>query len=121
MTVLIQKIHSESRGTYGTPRVHAELRLSYGIRCSRKRVARLMRKADLVGVHRRKTRGITRRDPARTAYPDLVQRVFEPTEPNRVADLTQYHTAEGWLYLATVMDAYSRRIIGWAMGDRPVP
>jgi len=120
--MLIRKIHSESRGTYGAPRVHAELRLTYGIHCSRKRVARLMRKAGLMGVHRRKTRGITRRDPARTAYPDLVQRVFTPTAPNQlwVADLTQHGTAEGRLYLGTVIDAYSRRVIGWAMGDRAV-
>jgi len=122
LTVLIWKIHSESRGTYGAPRIHAELRLTYGIRCSRKRVARLMGKAGLEGVHRRKTRGITRRDPARTVYPDLVERAFAPTEPNRlwVADLTQHGTPEGQLYLATVIDVFSRRVIGWSMDGRPV-
>lgn len=68
------QIHQASRGTYGAPRIHAELTLGHGIRCSRKRVARLMRIAGLAGVHRRRQKGITRRDPARTPYADLVQR-----------------------------------------------
>ncbi len=117
----IVRIHEESRGTYGSPRVHAELRMGLNVRCSPKRVARLMREAGLEGVHRRRQRGITRRDLRRTPAPDLVQRRFAQKAPNRlwVADITQHRTAEGWLYMAAVIDAFSRRVVGWAMGDRP--
>jgi len=122
LTRRIVRIHQTSRGTYGAPRVHAELTLGQGIRCSKKRVARLMRQAGLQGVHRRRLRGCTRRDAARAPYPDLVQRVFAASAPNQlwVADLTQHRTAEGWLYLAVVIDAFSRKVVGWAMGERPV-
>lgn len=122
LTRRIVRIHQASRGTYGAPRVHAELTLGQGIRCSKKRVARLMRQAGLQGVHRRRLRGCTRRDAARAPYPDLVQRVFAASAPNQlwVADLTQHRTAEGWLYLAVVIDAFSRKVVGWAMGERPV-
>jgi putative transposase len=101
----IRRIHQESRGTYGAPRIHAELRLGQGIRCSRKRVARLMRQAGLGGLPRRRCQGLTRRDPPHTPYPDLVQRNFMPAAPDRlwVADLTQHATSEGWLYLAVVL------------------
>lgn len=118
----IRAVHTASRATYGTPRIHAELRLVHGIRCSRKRVARLMRAMGLVGVHRRRAHGITRRQPQRPVFPDLLQRRFVPEAPNRVwvADLTQMATEEGWLYLATVMDAFSRAVVGCAMDDRPV-
>ncbi|WP_324717993.1 IS3 family transposase [Carboxydochorda subterranea] len=117
----IRAIHVASRGTYGAPRVWAELRMAHGLSCSRKRVARLMRQLGLQGAHRRKTRGLTRRDPRRPVFPDRVQRVFAADAPNRlwVADLTQHPTDEGWLYLATVLDAFSRRVVGWAMGERP--
>ncbi|MBX6378290.1 MAG: IS3 family transposase [Clostridia bacterium] len=117
----IRAIHAASRGTYGAPRVWAELRLTYGIRCSRKRVARLMRQLGLEGAHRRQSRGITRRDPRRPVFPDRVQRVFAADAPDRlwVADRTQHPTGEGWLYLATVLDAFSRKVVGWAMGERP--
>ena len=120
LLVRIREIHAASRKVYGSPRVHAELVLGRGIRCSRKRVARLMRSAGLAGIHRGRIRGCTRRDEARQPQPDLVKRQFEQPGPNRlwVADLTQHATAEGWLYLATVLDAYSRRIVGWSMGDR---
>lgn len=122
LTERIVLIHEASGGIYGAPRVHAELVMGQGIRCSRKRVARLMREAGLVGVHRRRRRGTTRRDPARQPHPDLVRRVFTPTEPNRlwVADLTQHATVEGWLYTAAVLDVFSRLVVGWAMGERPV-
>jgi transposase InsO family protein len=115
----IRDIHQASRGTYGAPRVQAELRLGRGIRCSRKRVARLLRQAGLSGVHRRR-RGCTQRNPQPPPPPDLVQRDFVVLAPNRlwVADLTQHGTGEGWLYLATVLDAFSRRVVGWAMGPR---
>jgi len=122
LTELIVEIHQASRGTYGAPRVHAELTLGHGIRCSKKRVARLMRQAGLTGVHRRGLRGCTRRDPSRPSYPDLVGRHFTATAPDQlwVGDLTQHATDEGWLYFATVIDAFSRKVVGWAMGDRPV-
>jgi len=119
---LIREIHRESDGTYGAPRIHAELTLELGIRCSKKRVARLMRKEGLVGVHRRKNSGCTKRDPARPIYPDLVERCFTATEPNQlwVADITQHYTAEGWLYLAVIIDLFSRIVAGWSMGNRAV-
>ncbi|HEY8341488.1 MAG TPA: IS3 family transposase [Calditerricola sp.] len=118
----IQIIHAGSRGTYGAPRIHAELRLVHGVRCGRKRIAQLMRAMGLSGVHRRRPRGITRRDPRRPVYTDRLHRQFVPDAPNRVrvTDLTQHRTEEGWLYLATVVDAFSRAVVGWAMGDRPV-
>ncbi len=94
----IRAVHAKSRGIYGAPRVHAELRREQQIVCSRKRVARLMREAGLVGVHRRHKRGSTRRDPARPSYADLVKRAFTADAPDRlwVADITQHKTAEGW-------------------------
>src|SRR6516162_5435070 len=114
----IQAIHERSRGTYGAPRIHAELR-AQGVRCGRKRVARLMREANLIGAQRRRYRGTTRQDRTAIAAPDLVQRDFTASAPNQlwVADITYVATGEGWLYLATVLDAWSRRIVGWAMGD----
>ncbi|MEW6546782.1 MAG: IS3 family transposase [Bacillota bacterium] len=117
----IIQIHRASRGTYGAPRVMAELRLVHGIRCSRKRVARLMRDAGITGVHRRNGQARARPRAEGSVYPDLVKRSFTATAPDQlwVADLTQHGTDEGWLYLATVMDVFSRRVVGWAMGDRP--
>lgn len=119
---MIRQIHEASRKTYGMPRIHAELTLGRGIRCGKNRVARLMRKAGLEGIHRRSKHGMTRRDPKATPRPDLVNRNFIVTEPKRlwVADMTQHRTDEGWLYLAAVIDAFSRRVVGWSMGDRPV-
>ena len=114
----IQAIHERSRGTYGAPRIHAELR-AQGVRCGRKRVARLMREANLMGAQRRRYRGTTRQDRQAVPAPDLVRRDFTASAPNQlwVADITYVATGEGWLYLATVLDAWSRRIVGWAMGD----
>jgi putative transposase len=115
----IRQIHARSRGTYGAPRIHAELRLGLGVHVSRKRVARLMREHGLQGVHRRRRGGLTRRDPAATPAPDLVQRRFAPPGPDQlwVADITQQRTDQGWLYLAVVLDAFSRRVVGWSMAD----
>ncbi len=115
----IREIHARSRGTYGAPRIQAELRLGLEVRVGRKRVARLMRAGGIVGVHRRRRHGLTRRDPAATPAPDLVARQFSPPAPDRlwVADITQQRTSEGWLYLAVVLDAFSRRIVGWSMAD----
>ena len=111
-------IHAESKGTYGWPRIHAELR-HRGVRVSRKRVARLMRQAGLSGMVRRRKGSTTIRVPGIATAPDLVRRDFAPTAPNRlwVADLTEVATWEGKLYLAVVVDCYSRRCVGWAMAE----
>jgi transposase InsO family protein len=115
---LIVEVHQRSRRTYGAPRVHAELR-HLDQRCSRKRVARLMRDArpGWARARRRWRRGRPDVAPA----PDLVNRRFDPPGPDRVwaADVTQFRTGEGWLYLAGVIDLYSRRVVGWAMSNRP--
>ena len=116
----IQRIHQESDGTYGSPKVHAQLRRE-GIRTSRKRVERLMREAGLQGAFMRKRRrSSTRRDPAATPAPDLVNRQFTAPAPNRlwVADISRIPTGEGPLWLASVRDAFSRRIVGWKASDR---
>jgi transposase InsO family protein len=99
----------------GVARSCAELR-TQGQRCSRKRVARLMRLAGVAGCHRRRFR-TTRRDPARPSAPDLVQRTFSASTPNQmwVADLTYVPTQQGFLFLAVVLDACSRRVVGWSM------
>jgi putative transposase len=112
---MIVEIHDRSRRTYGAPRVHAEL-VRLGWRCGRKRVARLMRSQQLVGVHAR--RRWRRGRPDAAVAPDLVQRNFNPTGPDRLwaADVTQFRTGEGWLHLAAVIDLWSRRVVGWAMG-----
>jgi putative transposase len=109
-------IHERSHGTYGAPRVHAELETE-GIQVGRKRVARLMRTAGLVGVSRRKWITTTVRDRNARPAPDLVERNFVAPGPNRlwVADITYIPTWAGFLYLAVVLDAFSRRIVGWAM------
>jgi putative transposase len=119
LTAQIRAIHQRSRGTYGAPRVHAELRLDHGVHIGRKRVARLMRAAGLIGCHRRRRRGLTRRDPQAAPAPDLVKRTFAAAAPDRVwtADITYIPTWTGWLYLAVVLDVFSRRVVGWAMAD----
>jgi putative transposase len=116
ISAAIRHIWERSRRTYGAPRVHIELRLDHDIRCGRKRVARLMRTAGIEGCHRRR-RGLTRRDPLAPSSADLVERDFRPSAPDRlwIADITQRWTDEGWLYLAVVIDAFSRRVIGWSM------
>jgi putative transposase len=119
LTERIAEIHADSLKTYGSPRVHAELRLEDGVHVGRKRVERLMRRADLSGqVKRRRGKTTIRMHGVRTA-PDLVERDFSPTAINRLwaADITYIRTWEGWLYLASVMDCYSRRIVGWAIAD----
>jgi putative transposase len=112
----VHEIHERSRGTYGSPRVHAELR-SIGIRCSRKRVARLMRREGLKGCIRGHRKRTTRRNKHTVRAEDLVGRDFGAPAPNRLwmADITYVNTEEGFLYLAFVLDAYSRRLVGWAM------
>jgi putative transposase len=111
----IGAIHAASHGTYGSPRVHAEL-VESGLSISRKRVARLMKAASLAGVSRRRFVTTTVRDGGRQA-PDLVERAFKAEAPNRlwVADITYIPTWSGFLYLAIVLDVFSRRIVGWSM------
>jgi putative transposase len=111
----IRSIHERSRGTYGAPRIHAEL-VDEGTRVGRKRVARLMRRAHLAGVSRRKWVTTTVRDGSRPA-PDLVQRCFSAQCLDQlwVADITYICTGTGFLYLAVVLDACSRKVVGWAM------
>jgi len=112
----IREIHACSRGTYGAPRVHAELRLGRGVRCSRKRVARLMRSASLCGIYRRRRRWA---GPAAPAHEDLVRRCFVADAPDRLwlTDITEHPTREGKVYLAAVLDVYARRIVGWSIAD----
>jgi putative transposase len=112
----IRVIHDESRGTYGMPRVHAELAAG-GVRIGRKRVARLMRLENLEGVSRRRKTFTTVRDRDARPAPDLVERDFTATAPDQlwVADITYVPTWTGFLYLAVVLDVWSRRVVGWAM------
>ncbi len=115
----IRHIHRDSRGTYGAPRIHAQLRAE-GMRVGNKRVARLMRQEGLEGCHRRKkTPRTTCRDPRAVPAPDLVERDFTPQARDRlwVADISHLPTREGFEYLAFVLDAYSRRLVGWAMAS----
>jgi putative transposase len=114
----IDEIHEQSRGTYGVPRIYIELKDS-DERVSRKRIARLMRDLGLRGVCRRRFVKTTRRDDANRPAPDLVERNFSASKPNQlwVADATYIPTWEGFLYLAVVLDVFSRRIVGWAMAN----
>src|SRR3954454_8604549 len=119
LTKAIIEIHRQSRGTYGAPRVHAELRLGAGINIGRKRVARLMRLAGVEGIYRRRRRGCTRRDPHAVPNDDLVNRQFTVDAPDRlwVSDITEHPTDGGKVYLAVVLDAWSRRVLGWSIAD----
>ncbi len=118
LTATIRHVFAGSWETYGAPRVHAELRETHGVRVGRKRVARFMRAMGIAGVSRRRQRRQTTiPDPARPPAPDLVQRRFQADGPNQlwVADITYIPTHEGWLFLAAVMDVFSRKIVGWSM------
>jgi putative transposase len=118
LSARIERAHKESRGTYGVPRCHAEL-VDDGEHVGRKRVARLMRNAGLVGISPRKSTFTTVRDPAARVSDDLVHRNFAATGADQlwVADITYVPTWAGFLYLAVVLDAWSRRIVGWAMSN----
>ena len=116
LTKRIREIHQRSKGTYGAPRIHAELEAA-GVRVGRKRVARLMKAANLRGVCRRKYYRTTQRAKKVRPAPDLVQRNFSADGPNRLwlADITYVLTWAGPLYLAVLLDVWSRRVVGWAM------
>ena len=118
--ILLEKIrciHKESRETYGAPRVHVELKEGHGISCGKKRAARLMAAAGIRGCFRRRRHWTTRRDSSSVAASDLLNRDFTADAPDRrwVADITYVSTWQGFVYLAFVLDLFSRRIVGWAM------
>ena len=116
----IKEAHRISRETYGSPRVHAALRRK-GIHCGRKRVARLMRLHGTTARNRKKRQPVTtQRESSAMPAPDLLKQDFSSPAPNQkwVSDITYIDTAEGWLYLAAVLDLFSRKVVGWAMSDR---
>ena len=112
----IATIHRDNRAVYGSPRIHKEL-AEDGVRVGRKRVARVMRASGIRGVTRRRYVVTTRRDPDQRPAPDLVRRDFTARGPNHlwVADITYVPTGRGVVYLAVVLDVWSRRIVGWAL------
>lgn len=112
----IQRVFQRSRETYGSPRIHAELK-EQGQRCSRPRVARLMKKTGIAAKMRRLFRTTTTPSYRRAAAPNLLEQDFTAVAPNQkwVADVTYIRTMEGWLYLAVVLDLYSRKVVGLAM------
>ena len=118
LTEKIREIHDRSMGTYGSPRVHAALQ-DEGIRVGKKRVARLMKAAGLRGASRRKRPSTTTQEEGTRPAPDLVERDFSASGPDQlwVADITYVPTEGDYLYLSIVLDAFSRRIVGWAMAD----
>jgi putative transposase len=117
LKALISQIHRASFGIYGAPRIHAELADAYGINIARKRVARLMSELGIEGVSRRGKRRVKKSVSEMPAAPDLVRRNFRAGRPNElwVADITYIHTWEGWLFLAAIVDACTRRCCGWSM------
>jgi putative transposase len=119
LTLEVAAIHAQSRGRYGSPRVHAELH-QRGQRIARKRVARLMRAAGLRARARRRFRSTTDSQHAMAIKGNLLARRFATSAPNRswVADITYMWTPEGWLYLAIVLDLFSRRVVGWSLSER---
>jgi putative transposase len=114
----VAAVHQRSRGTYGSPRVHAELR-ARGHRVSRKRVARLMSQQELAARGRRRFVRTTDSRHAQPVAPNLLERDFSPGQPNSswATDITYVWTRQGWLYLAVVLDLFSRLVVGWAMGE----
>lgn len=112
----VAEIHAESRGTYGSPRVHAELKRR-GRRVGKHRVEHTMRGHGLVGAKKRRTRTTTRSNPEHPVAENVLSRDFTATAPNQrwVTDITYIGTDEGWAYLAAILDLYSRRVVGWAL------
>jgi len=117
LTRLIRRIHIESDGVYGAAKITAELN-EKGYPCGRHKVARLMRIAGLVGLPKRSFRVTTQRDPSHAVADNLLQQDFKATGLNErwASDITYVSTHQGWLFLAVIMDLYSRRIVGWSMG-----
>ena len=119
LLVHMRLVHRASRGTYGYRRLYHELR-EQGLVCGRHRIARLMRQNDLQVKYRRPYKRTTQAHPSRLAAPNLLAQDFTATQANQkwVVDITYIPTAQGWLYLAVVMDLFSRRIVGWSMDVR---
>jgi transposase InsO family protein len=115
----VEKAHRDSRGTYGSPRVHAELQ-AQGLKVSRKRVARLMGEQKLEARRQRRTVRTTDSNPSHPVAPNILERDFSPGQPNSTwaTDITYVWTSEGGLYLAVVLDLFSRRVVGWSMSER---
>ena len=115
----IKSVYNDNHGVYGSPRIYRELD-AQGIVCSENRIARLMRLRSLRAKQFRRFKSTTKRNKAHQAAPNLLQRDFETDKPDQkwLADITYIATLEGWLYLAAVLDMYTRRIVGWAMSDR---
>ena len=115
----IKRIFAASKGVYGSPRVHAEL-VAEGVTAGRNKIARLMRLERLRGCPKRRFRATTQRDPTHPVAKNLLKQNFKAREPNQrwAADMTYISTKQGWLYLAVVMDLFSRRIVGWSMSQR---
>jgi transposase InsO family protein len=118
LAVEIAAEHKRSRGIYGSPRVHLELR-ARGVRVGRKRVERLMRKNGIKGRQKRRFRRTTDSKHAQPIAPNVLARNFDPKRPNEAwaGDVTYIATGEGWLYLAVLLDLFSRRVVGWAISD----
>jgi len=118
----IREIHRFARETYGSPRMKAELH-GRGHRCGRNRVARIMRENDIMAKTTARFRGLTKSGRKQPPAPNLLDRKFQVTAPNRVwvSDITYVPTAEGFLYLAVVLDLFSRRVVGWGMSSRLSP
>jgi len=115
----IEAVYNESHKTYGSPRIYRRLKRD-GVTCSEKRVARLMRLQDLRAEQTKQYKATTRRDKSHPVAPNLLQRDFVAERPNQkwLSDITYIPTQEGWLYLAVVLDLFSRRVVGWAMSER---
>jgi len=116
LTGVIRRLHAESDGVYGSPKMRDELR-DQGYRCGRHKVARLMRKAGLKGCPKRRYKVTTQRDPSHPVADNLLEQDFTAEGPNQrwASDITYISTQQGWLFLAVVMDLYPRRIVGWSM------
>ncbi len=114
MVELIQEVHTRSRGTYGSPRVHAQLERN-GERCGEDKVARLMRQYGIRAKTRKKFKATTNSKHNLPVAENILNRNFTPTAPNQswAGDITYVWTSEGWLYLAVVLDLYSRKVVGW--------
>lgn len=118
LTEKIAKAYVESRGTYGSPRIHAQLR-EEGVKCSRPRIARLMKKAGISAKMQRLFKRTTRADKKKIPAPNILNQDFNATLPNKkwVSDVSYVRTLEGWLYLAVVIDLFSRKVVGISMSE----
>jgi putative transposase len=114
----VAQVYQESRGTYGSPRVHAEMR-ARGRKVSRKRVAKLMKKQKLQARKRRRKVRTTDSNHSHPVAPNVLERDFSPSQPNSTwaTDITYVWTGEGWLYVAVVLDLFSRMVVGWSMSE----